>query len=116
MDKRRPQLSVDELRQLRWLLGGLLVLISISTVGYLEIDAWLLAAVTTAAGLAVLARPDLPARVPLLAHRFAFPVIVALFAWDFYSSAELLPAMIHLDFMLLQIGRAHSELHHLGIS
>ena len=101
MDKRRPQLSVGELRQLRWLLGGLLVLISISTVGYLEIDAWLLAAVTTAAGLAVLARPDLPARVPPLAHRFAFPVIVALFAWDFYSSAELLPAMIHLDFMLL---------------
>jgi transglutaminase-like putative cysteine protease len=26
---------------------------------------------------------------------------VALFAWDFYSSAELLPAMIHLDFLLL---------------
>jgi transglutaminase-like putative cysteine protease len=101
MDKRLPQLSVDELRQLRWLLGGLLVLISISTVVYLEVDAWLLATVTTVAVLATLARPDLPARVPPMAHRFAFPIIVTLFAWDFYSSAELLPAMIHLDFMLL---------------
>jgi transglutaminase-like putative cysteine protease len=101
MDKRRPQLSIDELRQLRWLLGGLLVLISVSTVGYMEVDAWLLAAITTAAVLAALVRPDLPARVPPAAHRFAFPLIVALFAWDFYSSAQLLPAMIHLDFLLL---------------
>ena len=101
MDRKRPQLSVDELRQLRWLLGGLLVLISVSTVVYLEVDAWLLAIVTTIAMLLALARPDLPARVPPLAHRFAFPVIVALFAWDFYSSAQLLPAMIHLDYLLL---------------
>src|SRR5208283_1694236 len=85
MDRKRPQLSVDELRQLRWLLGGLLVLISVSTVVYLEVDAWLLAIVTTIAMLLALARPDLPARVPPLAHRFAFPVIVALFAGDFYS-------------------------------
>jgi len=101
MDRKRPQLSIDELRQLRWLLGGLLVLISVATVGYMEIDAWLLATVTTVAVLLALARPDLPARVPPLAHRFAFPVIVALFAWDFYSSAQLLPAMVHLDYLLL---------------
>jgi len=36
MDRKRPQLSIDELRQLRWLLGGLLVLISVATVGYME--------------------------------------------------------------------------------
>ena len=101
MDRKRPQLNVDELRQLRWLLGGLLVLIAVSTVGYMEIDSWLLATVTTVAVLLALARPDLPARVPRLAHRFAFPVIVTLFAWDFYSSAQLLPAIVHLDFLLL---------------
>jgi protein-glutamine gamma-glutamyltransferase len=101
MDKKRPQLNVDELRQLRWLLGGLLVLISVSTVGYMEIDAWLLAALTTLAVLAALVWPVLPARVPSAAHRFAFPLIVAFFAWDFYSSAQLLPSMIRLDFLLL---------------
>jgi transglutaminase-like putative cysteine protease len=101
MDRKRPQLSVDELRQLRWLLGGLLVLISVSTVGYMEIDAWLLAGLTTVAVLAALVRPDLPARVPTGVHRFAFPLIVVFFAWDFYSSAQLLPSMIHLDYLLL---------------
>lgn len=101
MDKSRPQLSVDELRQLRWLLGGLLVLVAISSVGYMDVDAWLLAILTAAAVLAVLARPDLPARAPLFLHRIAFPLIAGLAAWDYYASAELLPAMVHLDFMLL---------------
>ncbi len=101
MDKERPQLSLDELRQLRWLLGGLLILISVSTVGYMDVDVWLLAAATAGMVLVVTAWPALPARVPPVAHRLAFPAIVALFAWDFYSSAELLPAMIHLDFLLL---------------
>ena len=101
MDKKRPQLSLDELRQVRWLLGGLLILISVATVGTMEVDAWLPATVAAAAVLVALARPDLPARVPALAHRFAFPVIVVLFAWDFYSSAQWLPALIHLDILLL---------------
>jgi hypothetical protein len=101
MDKSRPQLSVDELRQLRWLLGGLLVLIAISTVGYMDVDAWLLAILTAAVVLAVLARPDLPAKVPPVLHRIAFPLIAGLAAWDYYASAELLPVMVHLDFMLL---------------
>ncbi len=101
MDKKRPQLSADELRQVRWLLGGLLILLSVSTVLYLEIDAWLLGLGTTVAVLAVLVRPDLPARVPALVHRLAFPVSVAFFACDFYVSRELLPAVVRLDFLLL---------------
>jgi len=101
MEKSRPQLSADELQQLRWLLGGLLILIAISTVAYMDVDAWLLAIVATAAVVAVVLRPGLPARVPPLAHRLAFPFIAVFAAWDYYTSAELLPAMIHLDFLLL---------------
>jgi transglutaminase-like putative cysteine protease len=101
MEKKRPQLSLDELHQLRWLLGGVLTLISISTVLYLEIDAWVLAGVATAAVLATLARPDLPARLPPLAHKLAFPFIVAFFAWDLYATGEWLPAIIRLDLLLL---------------
>ena len=101
MDRKRPQLSLDELRQLRWLVGGLLILLSVSTVAYLEVNAWLLAAVTAGAVVAVVLRPEWPARVPLLAHRLAFPVSVTFFAWDFYASRELLPAMIRLDILLL---------------
>jgi transglutaminase-like putative cysteine protease len=101
MDKKRPQLSVDELRQLRWLLGGLLILLSVSTVVYLEIDAWLLALCAVAAVTVALLRPGLPARVPPLAHRLAFPASVVYFAWDLYSNGELLPAAVRLDILLL---------------
>jgi transglutaminase-like putative cysteine protease len=101
MEKNRPQLSRDEVQQLRWLLGGVLSLISVWTVWYLEIDAWILASLTTGAVLLTLARPDLPARVPPRIHKFAFPFIVAFFAWDLYSTAQWLPAVIRLDMLLL---------------
>ena len=40
MEKRRPQLSLAELHQLKWLLGGALVLLSVWTVFYLEFEAF----------------------------------------------------------------------------
>jgi hypothetical protein len=101
MEKRRPQLSLDELHQLRWLLGEGLALISVWTVLYLDVDAWVLMGVATAAILTALARPELPARLPPWAHKLAFPVIVAYFAWDLYSTAEVLPAIIRVDILLL---------------
>jgi len=39
MVKKRPQLELDELRRLKWLLGGVLALIALSSLFYLEIDA-----------------------------------------------------------------------------
>ncbi len=101
MEARRPQLNLEELHQLRWLLGNGLALISVATVFYLEINAWALAAAAAAVVLAALARPALPAYVPPLAHKLAFPFIVIFFAWDLYSTGEVLPAMIRLDLLLL---------------
>jgi transglutaminase-like putative cysteine protease len=101
METRRPQLSLDELHQLRWVLGGLLALISISTVSYLEIDVWTLAGLATAGVLAALVQPKLPAQVPPLAHKLAFPFIVVFFLADLYTTGEVLPAMIRLDLLLL---------------
>ena len=101
MEKKRPQLNSDELQLVRWWLGGLLALISVATVLYLEVDAWVLMGLATVAITAVLVRPSLPARVPPLAHKLAFPFIVVIFAWDLYATAEVLPAMIRLDLLLL---------------
>ncbi len=101
MEKRRPQLSLDELHQLKWLLGGGLVLLSVATVFYLDVDAWTLMALTAAGVLAVLARPEWPARVPVTVHRLAFPAIVALFVGDLWRTGEILPAIVRLDILLL---------------
>lgn len=101
MESKRPQLNTDELMQLKWLLGGLLNLLSVATVYYLEIDAWALMAVTVAAVVVVIARPRLPARVPAWVHRLAFPAIVAFFVGDLYLTKEVLPPIVRLDILLL---------------
>ena len=101
MVKKRPQLKLDELQQLKWALGSALAVLSAWTVLYLEIDAgfWVLA--VTLAALVVLVWPTLPARIPAVLHRFAFPAIVAVFAYDLYETRQPLPSMVKLELMLL---------------
>ena len=101
MELSRPQLSLVELRQLRWLLGGLIGLLSGWTVFYLEVDALLTLVFLTATVPIFTLFPRLSAGLPAAFHLLAFPVIVALFAFDLWSSREPLPAMIRLDMMLL---------------
>lgn len=97
----RRQLARDELLHLRWLLGGALSLLALLTVVYMDVDAWITMALAAAATLATMLRPQLPGRVPRVAHTLAFPAIVAFFAGDLWLSGELLPAMVRLDILLL---------------
>lgn len=98
---KRPQLSIEELLQLKWLLGGLLTLIGISTVIYMDVEAWTLMGLTTIVTIATMVRPTLPARVPSLVHTLAFPAIVIFFVADLWLMTEILPAMVRLDILLL---------------
>ena len=99
--KKRPQLNADDLGRLRWGLGAVLALLSVLTVFFMEIDAWLLMPAVTIAAIAALAKPTWPARVPGFAHRLAFPFIVLAFVYDITSSGEPLPALIRLDLLLI---------------
>src|ERR1019366_6095543 len=101
MEKKRPQLSLDELHQLKWLLGGTLVLLSVWTVFYLEFEAWTLMGLTTVAVAATLIWPGLPARVPAWTHRLVFPAVVIFFLGDLWLTGEVLPAIVRLDILLL---------------
>ncbi len=101
METRSQRLSLDELHLLRWLLGGVLMLLSIATVFYLDIDSDIMAGIAGAGVLYALARPASPARVPLLVHRLAFPAILAFFAGDLWYTGQILPAIVRLDLLLL---------------
>ena len=67
MERKRPQLNLDELHQLKWLLGGVLALFSVWTVFYLDVDAWTLLILNTVAILSALIWPGWLARVPVAA-------------------------------------------------
>lgn len=97
----RPQLSLDELRRLKWLLGGVLALVSLWTVFFLDVEALALVAIESVVIAAAVVWPQLPARVPALVWRLAVPAIIAGVAADFYFSAETLPVLIRLAVLLV---------------
>lgn len=100
-ERKPPQLSLIELHQLRWSLGGLVALVSVWSVWYLDVDAWLLLLVTTIAALATLVRPAIAGLWPSWIHKLAFPVALAAVVFDLYTFGELLPACVRLAIMLL---------------
>lgn len=97
----RPQLSLSELHQVRWLLGGLIGLVSAWTVFYLEVDALVALTLLTLGVPAFIWKPWLAKALPPLFHRLAFPLIVTVFAADLWANREPLPSMIRLSLMLL---------------
>lgn len=101
MENSRPQLSLVELIQLRWFLGGLLGLVSAWTVFYMEVDALLALTLLTLTVPVFTIWPHLSRALPNFVHRLAFPLIVTIFALDMWGNREPLPAMIRLDLMLL---------------
>lgn len=101
MSSQRPQLALDELRRLKWLLGGALALVALGTVFFLDVEALGLVAVAGTAIGAAIVWPQLPARVPALGWRLAVPAIVAAVAADFYLSPETLPVLIRLAVLLV---------------
>jgi hypothetical protein len=101
MGKKRPQLNLDELHQLKWLLGGALALLSAWSVPYLDVNAWVLVLAVTVLVPLMLLRPDWAARWPAWAHWLAFPAVVLFFAVDLYLTGEVLPAFVRLTLLLL---------------
>jgi protein-glutamine gamma-glutamyltransferase len=101
MEKKRPQLNLTELYQLKWILGGILAVLSAWNVLYMDVDAWLWLLLITVTVPVVMRWPVLTLYVPRWAHRLAFPLFVGLFATDFYLNREPLPAMIRLAMMLV---------------
>ncbi|MBL9216006.1 MAG: DUF3488 domain-containing protein, partial [Opitutaceae bacterium] len=98
---RPPQLNLDELYRLKWSLGGLMALVSLWTVFFLDVEAAGLVGVAGAVIAAVVAWPRLPGRVPPVLWRLAVPGIIAAVAVDYYLSPETMPVFIRLAILLV---------------
>ncbi|ACB77874.1 transglutaminaseTgpA domain-containing protein [Opitutus terrae] len=96
-----PQLTPDELQQLRWLLGGALTLLAVSTVFTMDVGASAVAALTLVTVTTATLRPDWLVWVPRWVHRLAFSFVAAFFTADLWLTGELLSAIVRLDALLL---------------
>ena len=102
MENRRPQLNLSELHQIKWLLGGMLAVISAWTVLYMDVEAWALLALITLAVPVVTMRPEWVMRVPRWVDRLAFPALVSIFAVDLMTHLkEPIAPVIRLALMLV---------------
>ena len=101
MAKERPQLSLDELHRLRWGLGGVLALVAIWSIAFLEVNAWAMIFTSTVAIALTLWKTDWPAYFSRWVNRLAFPAAVTFFIVDFYVFSELLPAFVRLGILLV---------------
>lgn len=82
-------------------MGAVLALLSVVTVFFMDIDAWLLMPLVTVAAILAWVKPTWPALLPGFVHRLAFPFIALAFVYDLTSSEEPLPALIRLDLLLI---------------
>lgn len=107
MEKKRPRLKTDDLRQLRWLLGGAVALVALWSQTFLDVGGWWLPGVLTGLILIALWRPALVARVPDWLHRLAFPGIAAAGVHAYYLEGEWLPAMTQVAMLLVAYRAIH---------
>lgn len=96
----RPQLSLVELWQVRWLLGGGLSLLAIATVLHLDTGAAPVAFLAMAATVAATLRPTIPTHVPKLFWTIAVPLLIAFFAVDLLVSS-FIEALVRLNILLV---------------
>lgn len=101
MAAKSPQLNLEELLRLKWLLGGAMAMVALWTVFFLDIEALALVASAGALLACVQIWPQLPGRVPTLAWRLAVPAIVVAAVVDFYRSPDTLPVFIRLAILLV---------------
>jgi len=98
---KQRQLNLDELRRLKWLLGGAMALVSLWTVFFLDIEALGLVGVVSAVVFAALVWPQFPARVPAVIWRLSVPAIIVVAGLDLYFSPDTLPVLIRLAVLLV---------------
>lgn len=101
----QPRLTTIELRQMKWMLGNLLALVSLWTLIYVEAQAELLLATTTLVVLVSMFIPARIGRIPRWVWQVAAPVILTLYiVADFWLSLpDLIPPLVRMLLLLVMV-------------
>lgn len=99
----RPELSRDDLMRLKWLLGTLIALTSLSAVWFFELPGGMIllpvAVLVAGAG----ARPDLVLRAPSWVWKLGFPALLTGLVLDYALNSAILEAFLRLNVMLIAL-------------
>ncbi len=99
---KRARLSYEELCQLRWLVGGILTLVSLWTLVYLEVRSELLILATALTVSLAMLFPFLPGRIPSAIWKVVTPLLVVVVLTDFlFSHPDIIPPLVRMIILLV---------------
>ena len=104
MSKRIKQarLSIEELHELKWLLGGILTLLSLWALGSLNLNSGIHLTFGIVAVFAALIRPQAVAAIPPVFWRFAGPAMLVVVLVDFgFGFINFFPPLMRMVILLL---------------
>ena len=100
----RARLSYEELYQLKWMVGGLLALVSLWTMAYLEVRGGALLFLTGATVVATLLWPRLPARIPPAVWKAVTPILILVIVTDFLlSKPDIIAPLVRMIILLVLV-------------
>jgi hypothetical protein len=99
----RPELSRNDLMRLKWLLGALIALTSLSAVWFFELPGGLFLIPVFALVAGAGARPDLVMRAPAWVWKLGFPVLLTGVVLDYALNRSILEAFLRLNVMLIAL-------------
>ena len=101
--KKRPELGRDDLMRLKWLLGALIALTSLSSVWFFELPGGLLLFPVVVLVVGAGARPDLVLRAPAWVWKLGFPALLTGVVLDYALNGSILEAFLRLNVMLIAL-------------
>jgi len=99
-DRSSRQLDLEELHQFKWVLGGVMALLSLWTVARLEIDLGVVPMVSLLVVVTTMVFSALPGKLPPLVWKAGAFLVVAIFLFDLVTG-EIIRALVRLDLLLI---------------
>ncbi len=100
----RVRLSFEELYQLKWMTGGLLSLVSLWTIAYLELNSGLLLAVAAISIFVTMIFPGLPGKIPAIFWNLATPALIVAIILDFFfARPDIIPPLVRMVLLLVMV-------------
>jgi len=99
-DRSSRQLNLEELHQFKWVLGGVMALLSLWTVARLDVDLGVIPLVSLVIVITAMVNSALPGKLSPLAWKGGVFLIVAVFLFDLVTG-EIIRALVRLDLLLI---------------
>ncbi len=101
---KRAQLNFEELIQLKWIIGGILALVSIWSLFFLDLNSDALLIITYVIIIGAVIFPSIPCKIPDIAWKIITPVLIIFICFDFiFSRPDIISPLVRMILLITLI-------------